>query len=166
LRGTVEVHRYLVERAIPHEFYRLDRPLRRIDEASAVLGLDPAIVVAAEMFEARDAVALALASASECVSAQAVASALGIKRVRPMAKSRVTTNAGFIADWLPPVGHERPSRSVIDAALVEADVLYAAGGDPGVMLVMRSADLLRATAATVADLTAEEETAASAAAAG
>jgi prolyl-tRNA editing enzyme YbaK/EbsC (Cys-tRNA(Pro) deacylase) len=164
LRGSVEVHRYLVERAIPHEFYRLDRPLRRIDEASAVLGLDPEIVVAAELFDSRDGHALALTSVSGCASAQAVASALGVRRVRPMAKQRVTAHTGFMADWLPPVGHERPNRAVLDRALTEADVLYAAGGDPGVMIVLRSADLIRATAAAVVDLTAEEETATPAAA--
>src|SRR3989442_15929569 len=60
LRGTLEVHRNLVERGIPHEFYRLDRPLRRIDDAPALLGLDPLIVVAAELFEASEARVLAL----------------------------------------------------------------------------------------------------------
>lgn len=159
MRGSVEVHRYLVERAIPHEFYRLDRPLRRIDEASAVLGLDPDIVVAAELFDARQGHALALTAASECASAAAIAPLLGVKRVRSMSKARVSAHTGFIADWLPPVGHERPSRAVMDASLIEADVVYAAGGDPGVMLVMRTADLLRATAATVADLTVEAEAA-------
>src|SRR5437667_5184535 len=45
VRGSIEVHRYLVERGVPHEFYRLERPLRRIDEAAALLDLDPKIVV-------------------------------------------------------------------------------------------------------------------------
>ena len=74
-----------------------------------------------------------------------------------MAKARVAGYAGFIADWLPPVGHERPSRALMDGSLLDAEVLYAAGGDPGVMLIMRSTDLLRATAATPASLVAEPE---------
>ena len=161
MRGSVEVHRYLVERAIPHEFYRLDRPLRRIDEASEVLGLDPGIVVAAELFDAKDNFVLALTSASSCASSAAIARTFGSKRVRPVSKERVTAHTGFFADWLPPVGHERASRTVMDAELSTADVLYAAGGDPGVMLVLRATDLLRATAAEVAELTAEEVQAAS-----
>jgi prolyl-tRNA editing enzyme YbaK/EbsC (Cys-tRNA(Pro) deacylase) len=152
LRGSVEVHRYLTERAIPHEFYRLQRPLRRVDEASAVLGLDPQIVVAAELFEERDARLLALTSASACASAEALALAAGLRRARPMSKTRIAAYTGFIADWLPPVGHERPSRAFLDPSLLEADVLYTPGGDPGLMLVLHSSDLLRATAGIVAPL--------------
>ena len=152
MRGSVEVHRYLVERAIPHEFYRLEHPLRRVVDAPAVLDLDPEIVVGAELFEVAGGPVLAVTPASACASTDAIASVTGHRRVRPIAKARVTTYTGFIADWLPPVGHERPSRALIDGSLLDVDVLYAAGGDPGVMLIMRSVDLLRATAATPTSL--------------
>jgi Cys-tRNA(Pro)/Cys-tRNA(Cys) deacylase len=152
LRGTVEVHKYLVERAIPHEFYRLERPLRRIDEAAAVLGLDPAIVVAAELFDSAGSLVLALTPASACASAADVARAVDLTRVRPLSKSRTAAAAGYLPDWLPPVGHERPSRAILDEALLGTDVVYAAGGDPGVMLILRTSDLVRATSAVVAPL--------------
>jgi prolyl-tRNA editing enzyme YbaK/EbsC (Cys-tRNA(Pro) deacylase) len=152
LRGSIEVHHYLVERSIPHEFYRLERPLRRIDEASAVLGLDPGIVVAAELFESAAGYVLALTPASMCASADAVARAAGVRRVRAMSKARTAVLTGYMADWLPPVGHEIATRAVVERSLLGADVLYSAGGDPGVMIVMRSEDLVRATAAVPASL--------------
>ena len=62
-------------------------------------------------------------------------------------------HTGFLPDWLPPVGHERPSRALVDETLLDADVLYTPGGDPGVMLTLRSADLVRATAADIVALT-------------
>jgi prolyl-tRNA editing enzyme YbaK/EbsC (Cys-tRNA(Pro) deacylase) len=74
-----------------------------------------------------------------------------------LSKVRVAAHTGFLADWLPPVGHERPSRALIDADLVDADVVYAPGGDPGVMLSLRSADLVRATAAEVVELAGRAE---------
>ena len=157
MRGSVEVHRYLVERSIPHEFYRLERPLRRIDEASAVLGLKPEIVVSAELFDSPAGPVLALTSASQCASAPAVARAAETLRVRSMSHARTAASAGYFADWLPPVGHERAARVVIDPSLLEADVLYASGGDPGVMLVIRSEDLVRATAGVIAPLSVPEE---------
>src|SRR6201988_2875190 len=88
LRGTVEVHKHLVERAIPHEFYRLERPLRRIDEAAAGLDLAPSIVVAAELFDSTASLVLALTPASACASAADVARAVDLARVRPLSKSR------------------------------------------------------------------------------
>lgn len=157
MRGSIEVHRYLTERDVPHEFYRLERPLRRVDEAAALLGLDPAIVISGELFEVVGGHVLALTASSACASAEAVASAAGAPRSRPLSKVRVAAHTGFLADWLPPVGHERPSRALVDPTLLEADVLYAPGGDPGVMLTIRSSDLVRATAADVVALTGRPE---------
>lgn len=152
MRGSIDVHRYLTERQVPHEFYRLGRPLRNIDEAAALLDLLPSHVVTAELFESTSAPVLALVPAGVCASVANVVRASDETRIRPASPSRVTEHTGFFPGWLPPVGHERASRAVLDAALAEADVLYAAGGDPGVMLVLRSEDLIRATAATVAPL--------------
>lgn len=165
MRGTIEVHRYLTERGIPHEFYRLERPVRRVEEAAAVLGLDPVIVVRAVLFHASGRHVLALTPASMDAVPAAVASAVGKPRARALTKGRTAAHSGFLPDWLPPVGHERPSRALIDEALVDADVLYAPAGDPGVMLVLPSRGLVRATSAAVAALSAayEPETAPSAA---
>jgi len=152
MRGSIEVHRYLTERQIPHEFYRLGRPLRNINEVAALLDLLPSQVVTAELFEGKTTPVLVLVPAGVCPSVANVARTSGETRIRPATHSRVTEHTGFLAGWLPPVGHERASRVILDADLAEVDVLYAAGGDHGVMLVLRADDLIRATAATVAPL--------------
>ena len=157
MRGSIEVHRYLTERQIPHEFYRLGRPLRNIGEVAALLDLLPSHVVTAELFESQTVPVLALVPVGVCPSVATVAGASGEMRLRPATPSRVTEHTGFFAGWLPPVGHERASRAVLDADLAEVDVLYAAGGDPGVMLVLRAEDLIRATAARVAVLAEEPD---------
>lgn len=153
MRGTVEVHTYLVERAIRHEFYRLERPLRRIDEAAALLGLPPTQVAAVELFEAAGTLPIvAVVPADTCASADAVAEAAGARRVWPAKSSRVTELSGFQPGWLPPVGHERAVLVVVDEALLNMEVVYTPGGDPGVMLVIRSSDLVRGAAAATAPL--------------
>jgi prolyl-tRNA editing enzyme YbaK/EbsC (Cys-tRNA(Pro) deacylase) len=157
VRGTIEVHRYLTERGIRHEFYRLERPLRRVDDAPAVLGLDSGIVVRAQLFTAGPQHVLALTPASTKASADAIARAISKPRARALTKARTAAYTGFLADWLPPVGHERPSKAILDEALVDAEVLYAPGGDPGVMLVLPSRGLFRATAATIKQLSAASE---------
>lgn len=157
MRGSIEVHRYLTERQIPHEFYRLGRPLRRIDEVAALLGLLPSQVVTAELFQSRAVSVLALVPAGVSASAAEVARASGAARIRPAAAAHVTEHTGFLPGWLPPVGHEHASRALLDADLADSDVLYTAGGDPGVMLVLRSSDLIRATSATIAPLSTSAE---------
>ena len=156
MRGSIEVHRYLTERGISHEFYRLDRPLRRLEEAAALLDLRADRVVSAVLFEARRTPVLVLVPAGMVASAQAVAEAAGESRVRPAKPNRVIELTGFLPSWLPPVGHERTTRALVDRTLAGKGALYAPGGDSGVMLVIRAADLIRATAGTVADLAAAE----------
>jgi prolyl-tRNA editing enzyme YbaK/EbsC (Cys-tRNA(Pro) deacylase) len=114
--------------------------------------LDPSIVVAAELFDSAGSLLLALTPASTCASAADVAKAVDLPRVRPLSRSRTAAFTGFLPDWLPPVGHERASRATLDQELLTRDVVYAAGGDPGVMLILRTSDLVRATSALVAPL--------------
>lgn len=155
MRGSIEVHRYLTERGIPHEFYRLDRPLRRLEEAAPLLGLKPERVVSAALFDTLRSAVLAIFPAGMRVRAGAVAKAAGEDRVRPAKAARVAESTGFIPSWMPPVGHQNTLRVVLDATVAQEEVLYAPGGDPGVMLVIRASDLVRATAATVTDLAPE-----------
>jgi prolyl-tRNA editing enzyme YbaK/EbsC (Cys-tRNA(Pro) deacylase) len=152
VRGTIEVNRFLTERGIRHEFYRLERPLRKIDEAAVLLGLEARMVVRAELFAAGERFVLALAPTSTLPASDAIASATSTPRVRPLSAARTAAHSGFLPDWLPPVAHERPSTALIDETLVDAAVLYAPGGDPGVMLMITAGDLVRATAADVAAL--------------
>lgn len=152
MRGSIEVHRYLTERGIPHEFYRLDRPLRHIDEVAPLLELHSSQVASAELFETTGVPLLALVPAGVGVSAEGVARASGETFVRAAVSSRIAEQTGFLPHWLPPVAHERPSRAFVDVDLADVGVLYAAGGDPGVMVVLRSGDLIRATSATVVAL--------------
>lgn len=157
MRGSIEVHRYLTEREIPHEFYRLGRPLRNLAEAPELLDLAPEAVVAVALFEARPSYVLALTPAGvETIPGAVARAAGGDRRVRAASPARVTRHTGFMRDWLPPVGHDRPSRAILDRSLADAEVLYAPGGDPGVMLVIRADDLVRATSAQIRPLTIAE----------
>jgi prolyl-tRNA editing enzyme YbaK/EbsC (Cys-tRNA(Pro) deacylase) len=56
-----------------------------------------------------------------------------------LAAARVT---GFPADWIPPVALDDGVQLVMDPALASLDVLYAPGGEPGLLVGIRTEDLL------------------------
>lgn len=152
LRESVEVHTYLLDQGIEHEMYRSDRPSRTLSETSAALGLDPSEVIGVSVFETRTGPVLALAPLSAEPVAEAVAAAVGsfsALRATPGGASRAT---GYLAQWIPPVAHRKPMRAFADPKVLDSEIVYTAGGAPGVILKLRSDDLVRITGATIAPL--------------
>ena len=150
MRGTVEVNRFLIERDIPHEFFRLEGTVHTASEIPGALGLSPGEVVAIRGFEHRKTTLLVVAGMDLDPSPELVAEAAHVPRVRvarPAAISRVT---GYPAEWAPPIGHERAVTTLVDKNLLAYEVVYAPAGEPSVLLKIRSEDLVRATGATPA----------------
>lgn len=152
MREPVEVHTVLLDLGIPHEIYRTDRPSRLLSDACAALGLDPSEVVSVSVFETRGGPVIALAPLSDEPEATAVAQATGsfsALRATPGSASRAT---GYIAQWIPPIAHRKPMPVVADPKVLDSEIVYTSGGAPGVILKMRSEDLVKVTGATIAPL--------------
>jgi prolyl-tRNA editing enzyme YbaK/EbsC (Cys-tRNA(Pro) deacylase) len=150
MRGTVEVNRYLIERDIPHEFFRLEGMIHNASEIPGALGLAPGEVVAVRGFEYRNKVLLAIAGMDLEPSLDLVAEAARVSRVRPAQPSAVSRVTGYPAEWAPPIGHERAVTTLMDKNVLTFEVVYAPAGEPSVVLKIRSEDLVRATGATPA----------------
>jgi Cys-tRNA(Pro)/Cys-tRNA(Cys) deacylase len=152
LRESVEVHTWLLDQGIEHEIYRSDHPGRTLAETSAALGLDPSEVVSVTVFETRRGPVITLATLSDEAEATAVASAVGsfsALRATPGAASRAT---GYVAQWIPPVAHRKQLPAYADPKVLASEIVYTSGGAPGVLLKLRSEDLIRITGATIAPL--------------
>jgi prolyl-tRNA editing enzyme YbaK/EbsC (Cys-tRNA(Pro) deacylase) len=53
---------------------------------------------------------------------------------------------------MPPFGHRRKLRTLVDPAVASMDTVYGGGGDIDAMMRITSAELVRVTAAEVMDL--------------
>ena len=148
MRGTVQVNRYLIERDIPHEFFRLEGMVHTAFDIPGVLGLQPGEVVAVRGFEYRNKVLLALTGMDLEPSPDLVAEAARMPKVRASRPSAVSRITGYPAEWSPPVGHERAATILVDKNVLTHEVVYAPAGEPSVVLKIRSEDLVRATGAT------------------
>ena len=62
---------------------------------------------------------------------------------------------GYLLPFVPPVALECPSTLVVDERVAGQDVVYAAAGEPGVILKVHGADLVKATSAVVARITSQ-----------
>ena len=84
--------------------------------------------------------------------ATALARALGARAVRPTPAPRVSAVTDYHPSLASPVGLPAEVTLVADAALPAQEVVYAATGDGGTALKIRTADLLDLTGADVAAL--------------
>ncbi|NJN95418.1 MAG: YbaK/EbsC family protein [Anaerolineales bacterium] len=56
---------------------------------------------------------------------------------------------GYIVGSMPPFGHRRKLRTLVDPAIAEFEIIYGGGGDIDAMMRLTSAELLRVTAGEV-----------------
>lgn len=154
MKGPLDINRDLLAVGVPHEIVRLPRPIASAEELPEVLGLPSGSCVSVHMFAAEGALYALALPAGAPVRPSMLARALGVSAVRAADADTVNAVTDFCAPLVSPVSLPDSVRLVVDAALGLTDVLYAATGESGTVLKIRSHDLLVHTRALVATLTA------------
>lgn len=98
---------------------------------------------------------LALTSGSRRVDTAALASLLGVERVRKADADEVRSATGFAIGGTPPFGHPSPLQTVLDPHLTDFDEVWAAAGTPTDVFPLAPEDLRRAGAQDLGDFTTE-----------
>lgn len=144
MRTSVDLNVHLVSAGVAHEFFRVEQRTRHPGDLAAAFDVDPSAMAETTVLTApgHGQTVLAVGPAGSTIDVAAVVRATGIaglRRARPLAAARVT---GFPADWIPPVALDDGVQLVMDPALASLDVLYAPGGEPGLLVGIRTEDLL------------------------
>jgi hypothetical protein len=127
VRSSIDVHNHLLAEDVVHELSQLAGPLRDLSTAPGVLGLPPVAVGRPTL--------------------------LGRDGLDPVPPDRAPGLTGYLLAFVPPVALECRTTLVVDEQVADQDVVYAAAGEPGVILKVRAADLIKATSAVVASIT-------------
>jgi prolyl-tRNA editing enzyme YbaK/EbsC (Cys-tRNA(Pro) deacylase) len=94
---------------------------------------------------------LIMTSGAHRVDMTIVGEQLGV-RLRRASPTFVREHTGQPIGGVAPVGHPRPIRTIVDRALAEFDLLWAAGGIPHAVVPMTYAELLMLTGGAEADV--------------
>lgn len=152
MRSSIDVHNHLLADDVVHELSQLPGPLRDLSSAPGVLGLPPRAVGRPTLLADEDGCVVVLAPADAEVDTSSVAELLG-RELDPVPPDRAPGLTGYLLPFVPPVALECPATLVVDERVAGQDVVYAAAGEPGVILKVRGADLVKATSAVVARIT-------------
>jgi Cys-tRNA(Pro)/Cys-tRNA(Cys) deacylase len=153
VRSSIDVHNHLLAEDVVHELSQLAGPLRDLSTAPGVLGLPPVAVGRPTLLADDDGCVVVLAPADAEVDTSSVAELLGRLDLDPVPPDRAPGLTGYLLAFVPPVALECRTTLVVDEQVADQDVVYAAAGEPGVILKVRAADLIKATSAVVASIT-------------
>jgi Cys-tRNA(Pro)/Cys-tRNA(Cys) deacylase len=153
VRSSIDVHNHLLAADVVHELSQLPGPLRDLSAAPSVLGLPPVAVARPTLLADEAGGVVVLAPADAEVDIAGVAELLGRLDLEPVPPDRAPGLTGYLLAFVPPVALECPTTLVVDEQVASQDVVYAAAGEPGVILKVRGADLVKATSAVVAPVT-------------
>jgi prolyl-tRNA editing enzyme YbaK/EbsC (Cys-tRNA(Pro) deacylase) len=129
----------------------LAAPTATAAQAAAAEGAEVAAIAKSLVFLAGEEPVLVIASGAHRVSEARLAALLGRPVRRPDADS-VRRLTGFPVGGVPPVGHRRPLRTFLDAALLAQPRIWAAAGTPHALFSLAPEELVRLAGAQVAEL--------------
>lgn len=148
--GVLRVRAALAAAGHPAEVRTLTDSARTAAEAAAALGVEVSQIANSLVFRAtaRDGAprpVLVLASGGRRVDTSTVADTLGVLRLDRAEPELVRTSTGFAIGGVSPVGHPSPLPTVVDLALAEHEVVWAAAGHPHAVFATTYEALLRLT---------------------
>jgi len=124
-------------------------------EAAAAVGAPLGSIVKSLIFMAAGEPLLVLVAGDRMADSKRIAKLVGIskKKVRFARPQEVEAVAGCSPGGVPPVGHVRPLRTLIDRSLSRFETVWAAAGAPNALFPIAYADLLTLTGGEVAEIT-------------
>jgi Cys-tRNA(Pro) deacylase len=152
LLGSVDVHNYLLTANIPHELRRMPEPARSSSRAAVVLGLKPHQVIKNVIFFADGKPVMAMVPGDGMVDYGKLKSELKAQKLRLASAEEVRQLTGYLVGCTPPVALKTQMEKYIDLRALKEDVVYTGGGEPDMVLKIRSYDLVMATGAEVVDI--------------
>ena len=130
------------------EVKRLDASTATVQQAADAVGCPTTQIAKSLVFVADGDPVLCIASGGHRVDLARLADALDVAEVRQASPDEVRAATGFAVGGVPPFGHGLPV--VLDQALLEHEVVWAAGGDGHSLFAVDPRELQRCTGAAVA----------------
>lgn len=130
----------------------LDEGVHTAAAAAQALGVEVGQIANSLIFDVDGAPLLVLTSGAHRVDTGKLAAGLGATKFKRATPEFVREHTGQPIGGVAPVGHPAPIRTLLDVALRDHDVIWAAGGVPQAVFPIRYDQLLALTGAAEVDV--------------
>jgi prolyl-tRNA editing enzyme YbaK/EbsC (Cys-tRNA(Pro) deacylase) len=148
--NVVHVQQALIAAGAQGDVRLLDQSARTAAEAAAALGVEVGQITNSLVFVADREPLLVLTSGRHRVDTARVAEVVGVAKVGRADAEFVREHTWVAIGGVSPVGHPRPIRTLIDVALRDYDVVWAAAGHTHAVFPTSFDELVRLTGGTPA----------------
>jgi prolyl-tRNA editing enzyme YbaK/EbsC (Cys-tRNA(Pro) deacylase) len=122
-----------------------------VAEAARALSVETEQIIKSLVFVTPESPVLVINNGLARVDRKKLAAGLGLgrKRVKFATAEQALALTGFLVGAMPPFGHARPLRTLVDPSVTNWEVVYGGGGEIDAMMRLTSRELLRVTGAEV-----------------
>ena len=152
--GPADLQAYMDELGIPGEIIHLEQPTPTVEAAASAVHTLVDQIVKSVLFTIYDQRVLTITCGVERVERRVIAALYGVgrKRVKLAPAETVLEETGYPVGTVPPFGHPKPLRTLLDPGVLEHNQVYAGGGAGNTLVRLDPQDILRITQAEVMDL--------------
>jgi prolyl-tRNA editing enzyme YbaK/EbsC (Cys-tRNA(Pro) deacylase) len=150
--NAIRIQRALTDKGVTGQIRMLDDSARTAAEAAAALGVEVGQITNSLIFVADGEPLLVLTSGRHRVDTARVAALLAVVKISRADADFVRQHSGVSIGGVSPIGHPVPLRTVVDVALADYDVVWAAGGHSHAVFPTTFDELVRITEGTPAEV--------------
>ncbi|MFM7147633.1 MAG: YbaK/EbsC family protein [Actinomycetales bacterium] len=150
--SVTRVRQALQLRGATGQVRRLDDSARTAQQAAEALGIEVGQIASSLVFLADGHPILVMASGGHRVDTNKLSLILDRADIAKANADEVREATGFAIGGVAPVGHPEPLRTIVDIALAQYDVVWAAGGHPHYVFPTSYGELLRITGGEAAEV--------------
>ncbi len=151
---STDLQRYIDRNGIRAVILRLDEHTATVEDAARVLKVAADQIIKSLVFVADGQPLLVINNGLARVDRRKLAAVLDMsrRRVKFATAEQVLEITGFVVGSMPPFGHRRKLRTLIDPAVTRQETVFGGGGDLDAMMELTPAELLRVTAAETVEI--------------
>jgi prolyl-tRNA editing enzyme YbaK/EbsC (Cys-tRNA(Pro) deacylase) len=148
---------YIVAHGLQAEIVAPGSHMPTVDAAAAAMGVPPEQIFKSILFQSpAGRCVMAVASGNARVDVRRVETLTGIVNLKLAKPAVVFAKTGYPAGGTPPVGHRERVPVIVDTRVTAQPWGFAGGGRPELLVKIQTADIVRLTGATVADIVAKD----------
>jgi Cys-tRNA(Pro) deacylase len=151
LLTSADLQRFIEAQNIEATILSMAEHTPTVPDAARALGVEPEQIIKSLVFLVYGEPLLVINNGLARVDRRKVADRLdvGKKQVKFASAEQALDITGYIVGSMPPFGHRRKLRTLVDPVIAKFEIIFGGGGDINAMLRLTPAELLRTTAGEV-----------------
>lgn len=151
-----DLESYLLKRNVKARIPTFEEHTMTVEDAERQLGMSRERIIKSLLFiDGSGTPILGIVTGDKRISVKKLRRACGARKLKLAPPDVVKSITGYDVGALPPVGHKRPIRTIIDPKVMTFENVYGGGGEANALLEIDPNDIKRLSGAEVVDISRE-----------